>query len=186
MNWRKHLETVVSEARDLLSTLKEEEVEAFLALLEEYRQKRIFFWARGRSFLILKGFAMRLMHMGYTVHIVGEVTCPAIGEGDLLLCASGSGKTASMLLFAEKARKVGAKVAAIVGRPGTPLHPLLDWVVGFFPDRVPVSLQLYAQGSGTRFEHALLLFLDACILHLVFSHREEAYRLMMTRHANLE
>ncbi|NSW75367.1 MAG: hypothetical protein HPY68_01065 [Candidatus Atribacteria bacterium] len=59
-------------------------------------------------------------------------------------------------------------------------------MVEFSPDRVPVSLQLYAQGGGTRFEHALLLFLDACILHLVFSHREEAYRLMMTRHANLE
>ncbi len=56
MNWRSHLETVVSEVRDLLSTLKEEEVEAFLALLEEYRQKRIFFWARGRSFSHSQGF----------------------------------------------------------------------------------------------------------------------------------
>ncbi|MEN3186106.1 MAG: SIS domain-containing protein [Atribacterota bacterium] len=186
MNWRESFETVVNEARDLLSTLKEQEVKAFLTLLEEYRQKRIFFWARGRSFLILKGFAMRLMHMGYTVHVVGEVTCPAIGKGDLLLCASGSGKTASVLLFAEKAKKAGAKVAAIVGRPETPLHPFLDWVVKFVPDGVSPSLQLYADGGGTRFEHALFLFLDACILHLVSSHREEAYKLMMACHANLE
>lgn len=186
MNWQSALEVVIREAQDLLSTLREEEVEAFLALLEEYRQGQIFFWARGRSFLVLKGFAMRLMHLGYAVHIVGEVTCPAIGEGDLLLCASGSGATPSVLLFAEKAKKAGARVAAVVGRPETPLHPLLDRVVTFFPEKAPSSLQLSTPGGGTRFEHALFFFCDACILHLVFFHREEVYRLMMKRHANLE
>jgi len=186
MSFAESLEMVLEEARQLLATLKEEEVRAFLALLERYREKRIFVWARGRSFLFLKGFAMRLMHLGYSVHVVGEVTCPSIGEGDLLLCASGSGKTSSVLLFAEKARARGAEVAAIVGRPGTPLHEHLHWAVTFSPEKAGPSKQLESQGGGTRFEHALLLFLDTCILELIASWREEAYRLMMVRHANLE
>jgi len=186
MGFTESLETVLGEARDLLSTLHEEEVQAFLTLLRDYRGKRIFFWARGRSFLFLKGFAMRLMHLGYTVHIVGEVTCPSIGAQDLFLCSSGSGKTASVLLFAEKAKEVGAKVAAIVGQPQAPLTLLADLVVTFSPEKAGPSRQLESRGGGTRFEHALCLFLDACILELVAQEREEAYRLMMVRHANLE
>ena len=40
--------------------------------------------------------AMRLMHLGLTVHVVGETTAPAIRSNDLLLAASGSGTTAGV------------------------------------------------------------------------------------------
>jgi 6-phospho-3-hexuloisomerase len=46
--------------------------------------------------------AMRFMHLGYTVFIVE--TTPAILEGDLLLVASGSGTTSSVVSSAEKAK----------------------------------------------------------------------------------
>jgi 6-phospho-3-hexuloisomerase len=48
--------------------------------------------------------AMRFMHLGYTVFIVGETNTPAILEGDLLLVASGSGTTSSVVSSAEKAK----------------------------------------------------------------------------------
>jgi 6-phospho-3-hexuloisomerase len=48
--------------------------------------------------------AMRFMHLGYTVFIVGETNTPAILEGDLLLVASGSGTTSSVVSSAEKLR----------------------------------------------------------------------------------
>lgn len=186
MSFLESLEIILKEAKELLSTLKEEEIKTFLSLLQDYRSKRIFVWGRGRSFLILKGFAMRLMHLEYTVHVVGEVTCPSIQEGDLFLCASGSGATSSVLLFAEKAKKMAAKTVGIVGRPGTPLHGLLDEAVTFHPEKVNPSFQLATQGGGTRFEHSLFLFLDACILKIIASREEESYRLMMRLHANLE
>jgi 6-phospho-3-hexuloisomerase len=44
------------------------------------------------------------MHLGYTVFIVGETNTPAILEGDLLLVASGSGTTSSVVSSAEKAK----------------------------------------------------------------------------------
>jgi 6-phospho-3-hexuloisomerase len=51
------------------------------------------------------------MHLGYTVFIVGETNTPAILEGDLLLVASGSGTTSSVVSSAEKESK--ATVIAI-------------------------------------------------------------------------
>jgi 6-phospho-3-hexuloisomerase len=58
--------------------------------------------AAGRSGLALKMAAMRFMQ--YTVFIVGETNTPAILEGDLLLVASGSGTTSSVVSSAEKAK----------------------------------------------------------------------------------
>jgi len=181
------VQQVINEAHSLLDTLNLEEVSEWLyALSSIWTKRRIFFWARGRSFLILRGFAMRLMHMGYQIHIVGEVDCPSIEKDDVLVVASGSGSTGSILLFAEKAKKIGASVAAIIGKPETPLHTLCNLVVEFHPEMIPESQQLRANGGGTRFEHSLMLFFDSCILNLVYEKRDLVYQEMMKRHANLE
>jgi 6-phospho-3-hexuloisomerase len=181
------VQQVINETHSLLLTLNLEGVSKWLHFIDSLRAKRrIFFWARGRSFLILRGFAMRLMHMGYEVHIVGEVDCPSIDKEDVLVVASGSGSTGSILLFAEKAKKIGATVAAIIGKPETPLHHFCDLVVEFHPEMTPESQQLSANGGGTRFEHSLMLFFDGCILNLVYDKRDLAYQEMMKRHANLE
>ena len=36
--------------------------------------------------------AMRLMHVGFEAHVVGEATTPSIAEGDRLMVFSGSGE----------------------------------------------------------------------------------------------
>lgn len=187
LDFQKAYRTVLEECERLLSTLNEAQVRDFLRKVQqEWPHKRLFFWARGRSFLILQAFAMRLMHLGYEVHLVGGVDCPAIAEGDVLLVASGSGGTSSFLLFAEKAHQLGAEVMAIVGRANSALGERADWVLEFQPEQAGATVQLYSAGGGTRFEHSLLLFFDACILSLVFDWRERAYQDMMRRHANLE
>jgi 6-phospho-3-hexuloisomerase len=58
--------------------------------------------AAGRSGLALKWQLCDLCT--YTVFIVGETNTPAILEGDLLLVASGSGTTSSVVSSAEKAK----------------------------------------------------------------------------------
>ena len=181
------VDLILKEAQSLLLTLKSDVVSEWLKALEsDWVNRRIFFWARGRSFLILRGFAMRLMHMGYEVHIVGEVDCPSIGKGDVFIVASGSGSTGSVLLFAEKAKKQGAIIAAITGKTGAPLQNYSDLNIEFHPELLPESEQLNANGGGTRFEHSLMLFLDSCILTMVYDRREQAYPEMMKRHSNLE
>ena len=59
--------------------------------------KRIFLAGKGRSGLVMQMFAMRLMQMGFTVHVVGETTTPAIENGDILVVGSGSGETPKII-----------------------------------------------------------------------------------------
>ena len=54
-----------------------------------------FIGGAGRSLLVSRFFAMRLVHSGHKVFMVGEVVTPAIKEGDLLILVSGSGGTAT-------------------------------------------------------------------------------------------
>lgn len=42
------------------------------------KNKRIFVLGSGRSGFAAKGFAMRLMHIGYQVYVVGETITPSI------------------------------------------------------------------------------------------------------------
>lgn len=181
------LKVVLDEAGSLLERVDKKALSGLLQeVASDWKGRRLFFWARGRSFLILKAFAMRLMHLGYRVHIVGEVDCPSIGKGDILVVASGSGATSSVLLFSEKAKKFGARVVAFTGKVNTPLAKVADLVVPLKSEDAPPSVQLFANGSGTRFEDALFIFFDACILYLIWDRKEEAYLEMMRRHANLE
>jgi D-arabinose 5-phosphate isomerase GutQ len=90
------------------------------------------------------------------------------------------------LLFSEKAKNFGAQVVAFTGKTDAPLAKIADVVVSFKSEEAPPSIQLFANGSGTRFEDALFLFFDACILYLIWDRREKAYQEMMLRHANLE
>ena len=58
-------------------------------------------------------FAMRLMHCGYQVFMVGGVVTPSLGKDDLLLLISGSGSTETLLPLAKKAKAINAKVVLI-------------------------------------------------------------------------
>lgn len=73
----------------------------------------IFVFGAGRSLLMLKAVAMRLMHIGLEVHVVGDVVTPALQKGDLLLLASASGETASLVNVATKAQQLGGTVALL-------------------------------------------------------------------------
>ena len=68
---------------------------------------------KGRTGLQMKAFAMRLMHLGMDVHVVGESTTPGLQSGDLLLIGSASGKTSSLVAYAQAAEAQRAGLAAI-------------------------------------------------------------------------
>jgi 6-phospho-3-hexuloisomerase len=83
----------------------------------------------GRSGLVLRMAAMRLMHLGLIVHVAGDTTTPAITARDVLLVASGSGTTSGVVKAAETAAKVGAGIAAVTTNADSPLAGLADAIV---------------------------------------------------------
>ena len=55
--------------------------------------QRVYVAGAGRSGLIARAFAMRLLHLGFDVYVVGETVTPALQPGDTLVVFSGSGET---------------------------------------------------------------------------------------------
>ena len=141
---------------------------------------RVFVGGAGRSGLMLRAFAMRLMQTGKTVYVAGETVTPAIGEGDLLFLASASGATQSVIHYAEVAKKAGADLFVVTAAEASPLaavHPA-DAVLPCGSKDQPAGP---GQIMGTLFEEALLIFCDAVVQSLPADPDK-----MRRRHANLE
>lgn len=145
-----------------------------------------FLLGAGRSGLALRMTAMRLMHLGFDAYVVGDTTTPAIQAGELLLTASGSGTTASILRAAESADHVGAQIAAFTTAPASPLAQLAHVVVEIPAagklDRSGTASQQYA---GSLFEQAVVLLGDA-LFHELWQRSGRTADELWPRHANLE
>ena len=127
--------------------------------------------------------------MGYTAYVVGETVTPAIRPGDLLIIASGSGATATLIVMAEKCKAVGAELALITTRPESPIGRLADVIVEVHAatpkdkDNAVRSMQ----PGGNTFEQSVLLIGDCIVTHLISSCSiDENNAELMKRHANLE
>lgn len=184
------VELAVQAAEELAETLSQVKPEKVQALVEQIRQsRRIFLTGAGRSRLMLQGFAMRLMHVGYQVHIVGEVTTPAFLADDLLIAASASGETKSILQTAEKAKEYQGQVAAFSIFPESSLGKMADILVKIpaYTDKLPESAE-NKRGilpGGSMFEEAVLVLADALILELAETQAIDTTR-AFENHANLE
>ena len=148
--------------------------------------ERVFVHGAGRSGLALRMTAMRLMHLGLTVHVVGEVTSPAIGEGDVLLTASGSGTTSGIVGAAKAAVDAGARVAAMTAAAESPLAELATAVVVVpAAEKLDRSGSASAQYAGGLFEQVVVLVGDA-LFHALWQRSGQSADDMWPRHANLE
>ena len=67
--------------------------------------KRVYVAGAGRSGIIARAFALRLLHLGYDVYVVGETITPALKPGDMLVVFSGSGETHSIASICETVRE---------------------------------------------------------------------------------
>ena len=147
---------------------------------------RVFLLGAGRSGLALQMTAMRLMHLGLSVHVVGEVTAPAIGPDDVLLTASGSGTTTAILRAAETAATVGARIVVLTTNGTSPLAALATNVV-----LVPAAGKLDRSGSvssqyaGSLFEQTVMLIGDA-LFHSLWQRSGQSADALWPRHSNLE
>ncbi|WP_284979908.1 6-phospho-3-hexuloisomerase [Arthrobacter sp. fls2-241-R2A-200] len=147
---------------------------------------RVFVAGAGRSGLVLRMAAMRLMHLGLDVYIAGDTTTPAITSGDLLLVASGSGTTSGVVKSAETAAKTGARIAAYTTNPDSPLAQLADAVV-IIPaaQKTDHGSNVSRQYSGSLFEQVLFHASEAVFQSLWDTTDVPAEELWL-RHANLE
>ena len=162
-----------------------------LALLFDLITERpaVFFAGAGRSGLLLRCAAMRFMHLGLNAHIVGDTLTPPLNNGDLLLIASGSGETASLVSMARKARDQGAAVALVTTNPSSTLAAVAD-VLAVLPAPTPKApardnVVESSQPMGSLFEQGMFLLFETVTMELM-RQRNLSSTDMFRRHANLE
>ncbi len=189
------MHTAGSNIREQLGKILEENIrlsagisdEALSALADRIQNaKHVYMAGAGRSGLAMKAFAMRLMHLGLSVYVMGETVTPAIGKNDLLIVASGSGTTRSMVLAAEKAKAAEAMVAAISTQHNSPLAALADTLVVLpAAQKQDFGDQISFQYAGSLFEQAIWMLGDA-VFQTLWNTAGTPAEILWKRHANLE
>ncbi|WP_078431501.1 6-phospho-3-hexuloisomerase [Metabacillus halosaccharovorans] len=184
---KKIIETIAGEISGVLAQIDENEAAKLANELQN--AKRIFIAGTGRSGLIGKVFAMRMMHSEYPVYVVGETITPSIETGDLLLTISGSGSTGSLVQYAKKAKKIDAKVALVTTNKDSVIGELSDCTI-----TIPAATKKRLasepdtiQPLGSQFDQSAHLLLDAIIVYLLLQKPEgKSHSSLNQKHANLE
>lgn len=190
---KKTAEKITQHALAVINRIDEKQVDKMIETI--LKSDSIFIVGSGRSELVGKAFAMRLMHLGFIVYVVGDVTTPAINDNDCLIAISGSGETKVVTTAAHTAQEIGASVVGITTNTSSTLgnhldipikieskskepweHPTSHDLKGNYDDLAPM---------GTLFEDSTHLFLDGLIAEFMarMGKKETDMRL---RHATME
>jgi 6-phospho-3-hexuloisomerase len=148
--------------------------------------ERIFVTGEGRSGLAIRMAAMRLMHLGCQVYVVGETTTPSIRATDLLIACSGSGSTETVCAIAAKAKAIGAYLVGVTVDKQSLLGQLVDLSI----ELVAATKQDSDNGAsqqfaGSLFEQSTLLFFDA-LFYVLSQTLNKNTQLLLASHTNLE
>lgn len=127
--------------------------------------RKVFIYGVGRSGLIAKAFAIRLVQMGLEVYFVGETVTPIVEEGHLVVIVSHTGETMSAIQTANIVRRVGARVITITANAHSKLASASNVVVLIHPPKDEDRRRLAP--LGTLFEVATLIYLDGIVAQLM-------------------
>lgn len=187
---------IMKGVQSALKALDMDQVDKMVELLQESKDRKIMIIGAGRSGLVGRGFAMRLMHLGFNIYVVGETITPALEKNDLLFVISGSGTTTFVVAAAEIAKQVGAKIVAVTSHPKSPVGKLADHVVvikgrtelarkrDYFSRQI-LGVHEPLAPLGTLFEASSMVFLDGVVSELMYRLKETEEE-MRKRHATIE
>ncbi|RLG91673.1 MAG: 6-phospho-3-hexuloisomerase [Candidatus Hecatellales archaeon] len=192
------IDEIIDALSKCLKRVDMKQVEKFIDMLLDAKEKnkKILVMGAGRSGLVGRAFAMRLMHLNFNVHVIGETITPALEKDDILVAISGSGSTTTVVAAARIAKKVGAKILSITSYPNSPLGRLSHHKIvilgrtkisgkkDYFSRQI-LGVHEPLAPLGTIFEASTSIFLDALIVELM--HRlGKTEEDLKKRHATIE
>jgi len=150
------------------------------AILTAHREnKRIFLTGAGRSGLVASAFAMRLMHLDFTVYVIGEIVTPAVESDDLVIAISGSGETSPIVEMSTIIKEKGTKLAVVTSNKDSRLGSLADITVQIsgrphidsvsFLERQLTGISISFAPLGTIFEINVMILMDSVIAGLMLA-----------------
>jgi 6-phospho-3-hexuloisomerase len=149
--------------------------------------KSIALYGVGREGLQIKGFAMRLFHLGLNAAMVGDMTTPHLGAGDLLIVSAGPGHFSTVEALMGVARREGARTLVVTAQPDGACPQAADLVL-------PIPAQTMADDTGglvsvlpmgSLYEGAQYILFEVMIL-MLRDRLGVSPEAMRARHTNLE
>ncbi|WP_373236806.1 SIS domain-containing protein [Cohaesibacter celericrescens] len=142
----------------------------------------------GREALQIRGFAMRLHHLGCSVSMQGDISAPPLGEGDLFIASAGPGELSTVSALMTVAHEAGADILFLTAQPETASARLASLVL-------PISAQTMADDldktdasvlpMGSLYEGAMFILFEVMVLMLKKRIGVDA-ETMRARHTNME
>jgi 6-phospho-3-hexuloisomerase len=181
-----YVRKISAELEDALGALTQREFGFFLGAI--VAADKIALHGVGREGLMMRAFAMRLFHLGYNVGVVGDMTTPHLGTGDLLILSAGPGYFSTVDGLRAVAQRDGAKVLCLTAQREGKTPRACDGVLV-----IPAQTMADDRGKkmssilpmGSLYELAMFVFFETVVLELL---RRTGKTLggARDRHTNLE
>ncbi|HIH28655.1 MAG TPA: SIS domain-containing protein [Thermoplasmata archaeon] len=180
--FRESLDYIHRKTRDILQLVSKKEIDRIIHAF--FKANRIFVYGAGRSGLVSKAFAIRLVHLGFQTFVIGETIGAPVKKGDLVCIVSGSGETIPAVMTAEIAKTLGAKLMVVTGKKNSRITKFADIAIILSADCTEKERKQFAP-LGTLFEASSWILLDGIIAELM-KNKKETEESMRSRHATLE
>jgi len=157
---------VLDELQAVFAEMTDESVRGLLELIK--KAPRVFLIGGGREGLATKSFAMRLSHLGKVTYWIWDDTTPSIGQGDLLICASGSADTGHINHVIRMAKESGATIALVTASVNGVIAGMADLVTKVPAEAYRASGDFVKseQLMGNLFEQTLFILFDVLVMML--------------------
>ncbi|MBA3324129.1 MAG: 6-phospho-3-hexuloisomerase [Rhodobacteraceae bacterium] len=175
----------ISEIGAALAAVDPAAVEALVAEIAGAR--RVALHGVGREGLMMQALAMRLYHLGLDAHVVGDMTTPPLGPGDLLVVSAGPGQFATIAALVGVAGRAGARTACVTAQAEGAVPRACDLTLvlpaqTMADDRAPAGSVL---PMGSLYEGVQFIAFEAVVLALR-DRTQATPEAMRARHTNLE
>jgi len=151
------------------------------------KAKTVIVYGCGREGLAIKGFAMRLHHLGLKVAVTGDMTTPPAGPGALFIATVGPGVLPTAAALVNIANQAGAETLVVTAQPDGSTSKLAKHLLV-----IPAQTMANDRGAkvsvlpmGSVFEGAEFIVFEVIVLKL----REKLKitpEAMRANHTNLE
>ena len=179
------VDQILTEIKSVLLKIDQSQVDTLVKNI--LSSKKIIASGAGRVGMAVRGFVMRLKHLGLDAYILGDANVPALKQEDLFLVCSGSGETQTIYELTRIAEKNQAHIGVITGNPESRIGKIADTLVQISAPSKTKQIDGFVsiQPMTTLNEQSLAIFFDALVLRLM-QELGETHETMWARHSNLE
>lgn len=180
--FRQSLDYIQFKIGDILSEVEKKDIENIVNSF--FKANRIFVYGAGRSGLVSRAFAIRLVHLAFQTFVIGETVGAPVKKDDLVFVVSGSGTTIPTVMTADIAHNIGAKLVVVTGKRNSRLSKFADITIVLSAECTDKERKELAP-LGTLFEASAWILLDSIISELM-KRKGETEQSMRSRHATLQ